>query len=52
MKKLNKPEFSIKDIIEENNNYFEKELNEEINDLVEEEKEYIEKGESKKLYEI
>ena len=31
MKKLNKPEFSIKDIIEENNNYFEKELNEEIN---------------------
>ena len=52
MKKLNKPEFSIKDIIEENNNYFEKELNEEINDLVEKEKEYIEKGESKKLYEI
>ena len=34
MKKLNKPEFSIKDIIEENNNYFEKELNEEINYLV------------------
>ena len=52
MKKLNKPEFSIKDIIEENNDYFEKELNEEINDLVEKEKEYIEKGESKKLYEI
>ena len=42
------PNFSIKNIIEENDDDFEKE----INDLIEEEKEYMEKGGNKKLYEI
>jgi HNH nuclease len=48
MKKIKMPNFSIKNIIEENDDDFEKE----INDLIEEEKEYMEKGGNKKLYEI